>query len=531
MKTHPSATTNPAYLFLALAILLGGYARLNQVLTSPFPLNDGGLFYAMTQDLQANQYSLPEKTSYNQLELPFAYPPLPFYLAGGLNDLTGWELLEFFRLLPAVFSILAIVAFYWLANDLAENRVHAGVATLIFALLPTTFDWLIMGGGLTRAPAFFFALLTLHRIYLLYTRRRTGDVLWTAVLASLTILSHPETALHTVISAVVFFFFLERSKSGLIKSLLVAGLVLGLTSPWWIPNLARHGLEPYLAAGSTGWHNFTALVQLFRFDLTNEYGLATIGVLALIGLFWQLANSQVFLPVWLLVIFLSEPRSAPLYITPILALTASYSLLRILRFFKPAKDATRVDSTSEIPLSSRAGRVLFALLFAQWTLSALVIPVIIAGTKTLSPADKTAFDWVTANTLPQARFLILTGDDPFSDPTSEWFPALTGRVSVATVQGYEWEAAQDFEQIKQRGRQVQECVQQTPACIKEWAANTGAEAGMEYDYILLRKLSGAGGWQLTPYDSGLEKLLVLEEHALPVYQTPEVVILKVASQP
>lgn len=522
MRAHPSAQTNPAVLFLLLAILLGGYVRLSQVVGADFPLNDGGLFYAMTRDLQENQYRLPVTTSYNQLDIPFAYPPLPFYLAGGLNDLLGWELIDIFRVLPAIFSVLGIPAFFLLAQSLVKNPAHVGVATLIFALLPTTFDWLIMGGGLTRAPAFFFALLTLHRIYLLYTRDAKIDILWTALLASVTILSHPETALHTALSALVFFFFFGRRKAGVRKSVAVAGLVLLLTAGWWLPNLAHHGLDPYLAAGRTGWHSLQAVVQLLRFDITNEYGLATIGGLALVGFFWQLARRQTLLPVWLLVIFISEPRSAPLYLTPLIALLAGDCLLNILAGFPVSGQSSSSPTASGLPLASPAAKGLFALLFAQWTLSALVITLILAGTKTLTGADQSAFAWIDANTSADSRFLVLTGDDPLSDPTSEWFPALTGRSSVATVQGYEWDGSHEFETIKERGRKIQNCLQQTPACIQEWKD----EYRLEFDYIYLRKLALASSWSLAAQPSSLEALLLNDGHVVPVYQSAEVTILQ-----
>ncbi len=525
MRDHPSSSTNPAIIFLILAILLGGYIRLSQVVASAFPLNDGGLFYAMTRDLQENQYRLPESTSYNQLNLPFAYPPLPFYLAGGLNDWMGWELIDIFRILPAIFSVLCIPAFFVLAQNLIKNPVHIGAATLIFALLPTTFDWLIMGGGLTRAPAIFFALLTLQRIHSLYTRDTKTDILWTALLASVTILCHPETALHTAISALVFFLFFGRRKTGVVNSVVVAGLVLLLTACWWLPNLARHGLEPYLAASRTGWHSLQALVQLFRFNITNEYGLATIGVLALVGFFWQIARRQFFLPVWLLVIFFSEPRSAPLYLTPLIALLASDCLLNILTSFPSSGQTSNLPEEPRIPLTSPAAKGLFGLLFAQWTLSALVIPLILAGTKTLSTADQSAFAWIGANTPEDSRFLVLTGDDPLSDPTSEWFPALTGRSSVATVQGYEWDGNHKFEEIKDRGRKIQNCIQQTPACIQDWER----EYHLEFEYIYLRKLVPASSWSLAPQPSGLEALLVNGAQTIPVYHSAEVTILQLAS--
>jgi hypothetical protein len=65
---------DPSLLFLAISILIGGYIRISGVLQSDFPLNDGGLFYTMIKDLMANGYRLPVTTSYNHLNLPFAYP-------------------------------------------------------------------------------------------------------------------------------------------------------------------------------------------------------------------------------------------------------------------------------------------------------------------------------------------------------------------------------------------------------------------------------------------------------------------------
>ncbi len=244
--------TDPSLLFLFVAILIGGTIRLYGVLRSSFPINDGGLFYTMIKDLAANGYRLPVTTSYNHLDLPFAYPPLMLYLTGFLADLTHWGLLNIIRILPAVFTVLAIPAFYLLASVLVKNKLQVVFATYIFALIPASFDWLIMGGGLTRSPAFFFALISLYFIYRLYTENRRQDIIWVTLFSSLTILSHPETALHTAASAVVFFLFFGRNRKGLLKSLLISGLIILVTAPWWATVLIHNGISPFIAAGKTG---------------------------------------------------------------------------------------------------------------------------------------------------------------------------------------------------------------------------------------------------------------------------------------
>src|SRR3712207_3523295 len=83
---------------VALITLLSLYVRLMPALRAGFPINDGGLFYRMIEDLRLNVYLLPTYTTYNAADIPFAYPPLGFYLAGSITDLTGMHLLDVLRL-------------------------------------------------------------------------------------------------------------------------------------------------------------------------------------------------------------------------------------------------------------------------------------------------------------------------------------------------------------------------------------------------------------------------------------------------
>ncbi len=56
-----------------------------------------------------------------------------------------------------------------------------------------------------------------------------------------------------------------------------------------------------------------------------------------------------------------------------------------------------------------------------------------------------AMQWVSENTAPNSRFLLLTGSSGImSDPIQEWFPALAERESQTTMQGLEWNLNKDF---------------------------------------------------------------------------------------
>src|SRR5512133_751688 len=99
-------------LFLFTALLFGAVVRFVPVVSSGFPLNDGGMFYTMIRDLQANHYILPQFTTYNFTQIPFAYPPLGFYIAASLSDLLPVSVLQILLWLPALVNTLAIFFFY-----------------------------------------------------------------------------------------------------------------------------------------------------------------------------------------------------------------------------------------------------------------------------------------------------------------------------------------------------------------------------------------------------------------------------------
>ncbi len=136
-------------LFIA-TLIFGIWLRINPVLLARFPMNDGGMFYTMIDDLRKNAYNLPLYTSYNNQQIPFAYPPLAFYVVGFLTDWLHLSVLNILLWLPAILNIATIPAFFLLASAMLETRLKAALATLIYMLVPLSMDWFLMGGGLTR---------------------------------------------------------------------------------------------------------------------------------------------------------------------------------------------------------------------------------------------------------------------------------------------------------------------------------------------------------------------------------------------
>jgi hypothetical protein len=220
-------------LTIAAVVAFGFVIRAARILRFDFPLNDGGLFYVMTRDLQRSHYLLPLDTAYNGAGIPYAYSPFGMYLSGVLADVTHLSLTAIFRIVPLLVCTGMIVAFYFLARDILRARAAVIAAVLSFVLIPRSFIWLLMGGGITRSLGVLFAIIALYFVHRLYTERDTRLVVPAAIFSALTILSHLETGEFLAYSVFFFFICYGLHRQGAIASVLLGACTLVLTAPWW----------------------------------------------------------------------------------------------------------------------------------------------------------------------------------------------------------------------------------------------------------------------------------------------------------
>lgn len=142
-------------LCLTLSVTLGLLVRIPYFFKYDFALNDGALFVQMADAVRSNSYVLPATVSYNRTEIPFAYPPISFYLIAFLSDLFNFNILDVVRYMPLVFNILSIGVFILLASQLIKSKLVLLYTSIFFPLIPRSYEWLIMGGGVTRSVGFF----------------------------------------------------------------------------------------------------------------------------------------------------------------------------------------------------------------------------------------------------------------------------------------------------------------------------------------------------------------------------------------
>ncbi|MGB7874648.1 MAG: glycosyltransferase family 39 protein [Anaerolineales bacterium] len=486
-----SAIKDPAFIAIIIFITLIGLAiRLAPTLQTQFPLNDGGLFYAMIVDLQEAHYALPLFAAYNHAQIPFAYPPLAFYITGLLADLLHIAPIELVRILPALISTLTIPAFYLLARELTDSPLQIVFGTFAFALLPRTFAWSIMGGGITRSFGMLFAMLTMVYAYRFYKAHQTRHLLSSILLGALTVFTHPEASVHTAITALVFYLWKDRSRKGFLLSLGIAAGILALTAPWWGLVISRHGAGPFIAAmTASGQDSFNPLVGLFiffRFLFTDEAFLPLLSMLGLIGLFASLARKQTLLPGWLIILHLIEPRGGTLYMMLPLSLLIGYALdMVVLPALQPNDKGTispiNVQQALENTLLGKTSRYFLLFLFAYSLMSAYTTGQKIKNDFSLQPVDMEAFAWVKENTPQDSEFLLVTGQLPLRDAWSEWFPVLTDRHSQGTIFGYEWVNDGQFGSRVESYENLQACSRESATCLDNW--NSFADNPFSYVYL------------------------------------------------
>ena len=527
----PIRRTEWADLIFIIAIFLGAFMRFNPTLLAGFAINDGGMFAVMVDDLKANHYLLPAFTTYNHLNIPFAYPPLGFYLGRIASDLFGWSAPQALRWVPPFFASLSVLAFYWLALQLLKNKYYAAISTLFFALMPRALSWYVMGGGLTRSPGQLFMLLTLGAVVRLYQENRRSDIFLAGLFGGLAVMSHPEAAVHTFVSALFLWLMLSRKRSGLINSILVGLIVLIVSAPWWVTVIHYHGVEPLLKGAATGQKTL-AIFHLLFFVFTEEPYATVIAVLGLIGIAHQLLRRDYLLPLWMAIPFFVEGRSAAGPAAIPLAMLAAIGLvdvvfagLGVLGEKKTSVEilvsaGTERQWTDQI-LPSERNVFLYVLLYLIFSAYQFGLGL---SNATLYPPDQEAMTWIREHTPAQSRFLVLTGTSSVScDSVLEWFPALTGQQSIFTVQGTEWTQGKNFNQYVTSTYPAQRCLSSGEASCLDAAVSRSA-----YDFIYVSKTLRVDNCSiLSPprtFPAFLENILV-DPGFRTVYETKDVLVL------
>ena len=513
MQKQKISTDDAAVLVLILAIIFGTWLRIMPAWIAGFPINDGGMFYTMIEDLQDNHYSLPLFTSYNQLHIPFVYPPLGFYIGAAITDLFKLPSpLPVIQWLPGILNSLCIPAFYLFAKEVTGNKLQAAFSSLVFSLIPHMTAWFSMGGGLTRALGAIFMLFALTHIHRVFAKESKQDI-WAAIIfSSLAVISHTEAPIYTISIAIYIWMMKSRSVNGLRNGILVAAGVLLLISPWlmWIMN--SHGLTPIISASQTGLRSTWSVLKLLNIDiLTEEPYLDLLGAMGIIGMTLLVAKKSFFIPGMFVVIFLSHPRSAHTIGNIPLAIAAGFFISQI---FIPLMQ----QANNDLGLQNkqiRYGVLLSVLMLFSYVASNSLFYGNEITNKHVAEPERNAMQWIVRHTPGESSFLIITGEpNGFCDSISEWFPTLTKRQSIATLQGNEWLKNENFKQFAIAIQNIQSCGNEGLDCILQ----ASKMFSKDFDYLYISLKSPTLNCKLNSA-SPLPQSLILELEKAPQFQS------------
>lgn len=431
---------------LLLLALSGAIAfRLYLLVANDFPVNDGALFLEFVRATAATFPRLPTEVPYNGLTLPFAYPPLSFWL-GALLTKVGADSLEVVRVLPILMNIFYVLLFALLLLKSGRSRLFTALAILFLSATSLSFQWLMMGGGLSRGLGSIFLMLTLL-VVTVPDRQRGVLPIWRAAAAggavAGAILSHFEWGILAAGCVVLSRALGSSSIKGFIVSCAVAGgTALALILPWLLFVTQTHGLEPFLSAGGTSsWGDGKFLGRIL-----SVIRLAVVSnPFAILGFVVLLRRREWFWIGFLMLCVTLTPRHAS---TPATLANAVLGAQGIITAYQFAAHHVRSKRLLDASIA-----VLIAALLA---FGVYRIHHNAPGSfRVLPPEMRQAMTWVAASH-PRSRFVIVNDRAWYNDSTGEWFPTLASAYSVTTVQGREWNGefnrwVSTFEALRESG--------------------------------------------------------------------------------
>lgn len=486
------------FVILLIIFAAGFILRYQYVKDATFPLNDGGLFYKMTQELIENEFKLPEFTTYNQNLIPFAYPPLGFYITGFLSKLLHIPLLQLFLWFPFTINLVAIPVIYLLVKELTDNREIALFADGFWALALPSYQWLIMGGGVTRSLAFTMSIFSLW----LFSKYSQTGKLFTLILASilggLVGLSHLEIFWVNVISIIVIWLYKRKNsfKRDVLYLLGYFFFSIVIMLPYLLTVLNHHGLSPFMAGFHSGEFSIVPqIVKIILFNFTEEFSVTIIAVFALLGIYHQIRKRHYFYVVWFFLILLLDPRSVNRSIILPVSILAAIVLNDI--FIPAMTKLPLIPNGTQINIEHEKKRFFSALReipFQKFFTTLVFIHIFVLAFFNFFATEQSmdnnssdeikAFDWINENTSNSSTFLVLSNSiDWQTDQLAEWFPAMTDRKSLTTVQGTEWLPDGRYYDARKFNEAIKDCMVSDYSCIPKILE----EAKIKADYVWVSK--------------------------------------------
>jgi hypothetical protein len=425
---------------LIFIFIIGIFFRLAPAIFvgTTFPFRYGGLFLEFAQQIHENHYSLPVSIPYyTENGIPFAYPPLPFYIESLLIYDLGIPQFIVVNFLPSVMSILSILLFALLVKQLRFGKITSIFSIIAFALIPNSYSQTIEGGGLAEAFGCFFIILL--AITAIYSAKK--GVFWRIILLAISwalcIVASPGSAYASVLLMLLFFIWGYRSEKESISHLVIEFsitlmITIILTSPYWFTVVRNHGFGVF-------WNSFIAqhsslstfgqdlISRLFMFQWASN---TFWDSLIFIGFIYSLLRRKWFFIAWFF-IFIFIPREGD-WLTAIpaslLAGMGAYNGLKFIYTHTP-RGIRKFRSKIIVLLISE----IILLVNVFYPPISLTEQYVSEQSQGLTSSFVEMATWVKNNLPANANLVFLS-----TTQVIEWSPLMTQRTVLNVPYGTEW---------------------------------------------------------------------------------------------
>lgn len=427
--------TKPFYIVaLIISFLVGIAFRIYHLFLIGFdiPFNLGGLFYQMSIEIIENDFLLPSSIPYYfPGGIPFAYPPLGFYIQAIIIKLFSPNQFLTVNILPPFFSILSLFGFFFLAQKLIPNKVGVVAALFTFSIIPVAFSEQIEAMGLAESIGTLFLILFILSLLWAIDKEQPHIWMMTGVLLGLCILSSPGSIYVSILISFLFtgfsiFRILTHKDFNFLIGCFIFGLVgLTVSFPYWYTIISSHGIDIFIntfkSQNSNLLSNFLQIALNMHFIKSSQFW----NLLFLFGLLASLVKKYYSL-LLLTILLILIPRE-----NWVLSFTASLAIGIGIEYMLDLIQMIPKLNTNLLKVALIWILILFFMIDSIFTLRFKIDDDIYDISRSQIEDLKSINE---SNLIPTDQFVAVIGNWGLI----EWSPTLLKRIVINNPFGLEW---------------------------------------------------------------------------------------------
>jgi len=390
------------------------------VSTHDIPLNPAGFYLSSIEAVMSNGYIIPSKLIQFGDGIPFAYPPLSFYVSSLISEVTG-DIILTAKYAPGIFYYIQSVLLLCFVYRWTGSKRISMWSFISFILMPQVVGRSIYGDGLITSISGIFMFL--GWICATYSSRGwyKYDILG-GVGVGAAVASHPIVGVFSALGYVVVKLSVRGFSSDWGKEVIVSVVAsLLIVGPWVGSVIVEHGLSPFQAAAADSKSGLSLLkdpagiVDYLLRTYTGKRGTITISLIPYGFSVIYCFLSRKYYIVTLLIISVLSTKGYPLTSAPLISICLGF-------FVEEAIKKEEINTEKKVFL--RLAPYLVSVILFSMSIG-------LANIYYDSSGDKSEmYTWISENTPKDASFLKKGG--------AENIPFFTGRNIVYPGLGAEW---------------------------------------------------------------------------------------------